>query len=55
MGGGGFICVLVGYIWLDLFSFGFDAGCDENLAFFFNLLLLLFIVNYTIVKYSCYG
>ena len=38
-----------------LFSVGYDAGYDEKIAFFFNLLLLLFIAIYTIVKYSFYG
>ena len=32
-----------------------DAGCDEKLAFLFNLLFLLFIAIYTTVRYSFYG
>ena len=38
-----------------LFSFGYDAGYDEKIAFFFNLFLLLFIAICTMVKYSFYG
>ena len=37
------------------FSFGYDAGYDEKIAFYFNLFLLLFIAIYAIVKYSFYG
>ena len=33
---------------------GFAAGCDEQLAFFFNLLLSLFISIKTVVKYTFY-
>ena len=47
--------VLACYLWLNLFSFGFDVGCDEKLVFFFNFLLLLIIAIYTNVKYSFYG
>ena len=36
-------------------NMGGYAGCDEKLAFFLNLLLLLFIPIYTIVKYRFYG
>ena len=44
----GYFCGFVwqfwlGQHWLILFSYGFDAGYDEHLSFFYNLLLLLFI------------
>ena len=48
------ICVFW-WVTSGLFSFGYDAGYDEKIAFFLNLLLLLFIAIYTIVKYSFYG
>ena len=47
-----FVAVLVGLLWLVVFSCAFDAGCYERLAFIFNLLLLLSISLYTIVKCS---
>ena len=37
------VAVLVGYLWLIFFSCRFYAGFNEMLAFFSNLLLLLFI------------
>ena len=40
----------ISVFWPNLFSCGFDAGCDEKLAFFFNLLLLLFILLLSIVS-----
>ena len=43
---GNYVADLVGYLWLILFSYGFDAGCNEKFAFIFNLLLLLFVPIY---------
>ena len=44
-GGWLFLCSCV-VVFIILFSCGFDAGCDEKLAFIFNLLLLLLIAIY---------
>ena len=47
-----FVAVLLGLLRLIVFSCGFDAGRYEKLAFTFNLLLLLPILIYIIVKYG---